>query len=66
MNHKLWNITVTERYILNVQVLLETVATYKLKVHFETNPYFLISMCRSMYEVDLALSVVSFILSSME
>jgi len=31
-NHKLWNIVLTMKYILHMQVLME-VATYKLKVH---------------------------------
>jgi hypothetical protein len=58
MNHNLWNIGSTEKYIL-IYRCWWNVATYKWEVHNGKIPH-----CRSRCEADLAVSVVSFISSS--
>jgi hypothetical protein len=75
MNHKLWNIVSTERYILHMQVLLEATSgagtTYPSGVH----PWFLcgvcviqalvlcvcfVDCCSSFFLLDIVLSVLGY------
>ena len=76
MNHKHWNIN-GDIYIYSICSCWWNVVTYKWKVHnekieiisfvvkFSYRPSLSISRCRSKQEADLAVSVVSFISSSM-
>jgi hypothetical protein len=73
-NDKLWNIVSTERYAgaaglllhINGKFTMEKLKSSLLSYSFILNhPSLSISRCRSRYEADLSVSVVSFISSSM-